>query len=91
MGYYGPKKWSSSKLSWVRIEEEEKRTVNGLEVLMLKWTVKSERGTLTYLGYFYSEEAGAIQLITWASQKAFPRKRPELEALLNGFEVTKAK
>jgi hypothetical protein len=74
-----------------RFEEEEKRTLNGREVLVLKWTVKTERGTNTFLGCLYSGEGFSIELIIWANEKVFAQKRAELVALLNGFEVTKSK
>lgn len=70
---------------------DEKRTVNGKEVLCLAFEVSTNGAKFTFLGYYYSGDEGTAQLVTWTGQKLFKELRPEMEAFLNGFEIIKKK
>lgn len=74
-----------------RIVKEEYRIVNNQKVLLLQinGTIKGIR--FVYLGYYYSNENGTIQLITYTSEKLFNGLKKELEEFLNGFVVVKTK
>ena len=72
-----------------KIIKEEKRTVNGKEVLCLIMNAKPEGVPITFYGYYYSGEQGAIQVLTWTGENLFQELKPELEAFLNGFEIVK--
>jgi hypothetical protein len=71
------------------ILEEEKRVVNGTEVLSMVINMKPEGIGVTMYSYYYVGKEGAIQVVTWAGQNLFQELRPELEAFLNGFEIIK--
>ena len=43
-----------------------------------------------YLGYYFSNENGTIQLVSYTNQKLYAESRKELESLINGFvEIVK--
>jgi hypothetical protein len=48
---------------------------------------KPEGVPITFYGYYYSGDEGAIQVLTWTVQNLFREFKPELEAFLNGFEI----
>ena len=75
----------------VKVVLEEKRTVNGKEVLCLTAEVESEEVAFTFHGYYYSGEVGSIQVLTWTGRNLFKEVKPELEAFLNGFEIVEKK
>jgi len=75
----------------VKVVLEEKRTVNGKEVLCLTAEVESEEVAFTFHGYYHSGEVGSIQVLTWTGRNLFKEVKPELEAFLNGFEIVEKK
>lgn len=42
---------------------------------------------ITYMGYYFSNDSGTVQFITYTSQNLFAAFLPEIEILLNGFEI----
>jgi hypothetical protein len=70
-----------------RIIKEEKRRVNGKEVLCLIANVKARGIPFTFYGYYYSGKQGAVQVVTWTGQNLFDELKPEMEKFLNGFVV----
>jgi hypothetical protein len=72
-----------------KIVAEEKRMVNGTEVLFLTVNASVQGIPFTYMYYLYSGDAGSIQLMTFTGQNLFKEYRPDMEAFLNGFEITK--
>jgi hypothetical protein len=72
-----------------KIVEEEKRTVNGNDVLFLTINAKVQGIPFTYMYYLYSGDAGTIQLLTFTGQNLFKEYKQDMEAFLNGFETVK--
>jgi hypothetical protein len=72
-----------------KIVQEEKRVVNGREVLCLTHDLESHGVPLTLHGYYYSGEEGTFQVLTGTAQNLFQELKPKLEAFLNGFEILK--
>lgn len=70
-----------------RIVEEERRTVNGANVLMLRLEGTMHGIKFTFLGYYYGGPAGTVQVITYTGQNLFGEYRSDFEDFLNGFEV----
>jgi hypothetical protein len=70
-----------------RIILEEKRIVNGREVLCLKILGTIEQIPFTYYGYYYGGPAGTIQVITFTGQNLFNRYEAEFTSFLNGLEI----
>ncbi len=64
---------------------EEYRTVNGVKVLMMQLSGTMRGIKFSYLGYYYSNEAGSYQFMTYTSQALLESYRTDAERLLNGF------
>ena len=63
----------------------EYRTVNGIDVLLLRMDGNISGIALTYLGYYYSTENGAVQLLTYTGTQTFEKYRKDAFELLNGL------
>lgn len=63
----------------------EYRTVNNQKVLCLKMEATAQGIPFTYLGYYYSNANGTVQLVAFTSQQFFRQLEKELETFLNGF------
>ena len=71
----------------VRIVEEEYRTVNGTTVMMLKMHATMQGIKIGYYSYYYSNERGTVQFVTYTSQSLMKTYEQEIEGLLNGLVV----
>jgi hypothetical protein len=69
----------------LRMDQEEYRNVNGVEVLMLRMSGTIEGIKFTYFGYYYSDANGTIQLITYTGSTLFADYQKDIEKFLNGF------
>jgi hypothetical protein len=68
--------------------QQETRRVNNTEVLCLQIDGTMQQSVpFTYLGYYYSGPAGAVQVVTTATTENAARYRADLEDLLNGLEI----
>jgi hypothetical protein len=73
----------------LKIVKEEYRTVNGIKVLLLQMNGTTQGIKFSYYGYYYSNENGSVQFITYTSQKLIQTYFDECETLLNGLVETK--
>ncbi|MBD0401989.1 hypothetical protein [Flammeovirga sp. EKP202] len=69
----------------LRIVKEEYRDVNGLKVLHLQMNGTMQGIKFSYFGYYYSNENGTVQFITYTSQNLLQKYKPVSETLLNGL------
>lgn len=68
--------------------QQETRRVNNTDVLCLQIDGTMQQSVpFTYLGYYYSGPAGAVQVVTTATSDNAARYRADLEDLLNGLEI----
>jgi hypothetical protein len=70
-----------------KITYEEKRSSNGTTVLYLKIEGTVQSIPTTFLGYYYSGEAGTIQIVTYAAQDVIDTLEPDCMEFLSGFEL----
>lgn len=68
---------------------EENRIINGNDVLCLLIAAKVQSIQIIYYYYFYSGDAGTIQLITYTGQNLFEEYAHDLTSFLNGFVILK--
>lgn len=68
-----------------KIISSEYRIVNNKKILCLKMTGTIKDIRFEYFGYYYSNENGTIQLLTYTSQKVFDNLNKEFEDFLNGL------
>jgi hypothetical protein len=71
----------------IKIVDEEYRTVNGQEVLMLRMDGTLAGIKFSYFGYYYSNEGGTVQFITYTAQSLLDEYKEDCEDLLNGLVV----
>ncbi len=69
----------------LRIIKEDYRLVNGIKVFMMQMTGTINGISFTYFGYYYSNENGTIQLLTYTSGNQFNENYKIMEDFLNGF------
>jgi len=69
----------------IQIVKEEYRTVNGIKILLLQLDGTIQGTKFTYLGYYFSNENGTVQFITYSTQKLIKKYKNECEKLLNGL------
>ncbi|HEY8404378.1 MAG TPA: hypothetical protein VIK71_07180 [Flavobacteriales bacterium] len=73
----------------VEIIEEEYREVNGKTVISTRLNVLVEGIKLTYHIYYYSDESGSMQFMTYTSRNLYESSKIEMENLLNGFVASR--
>jgi hypothetical protein len=71
----------------VTVVEEQRRRVNGADLLLLRMEGHIKGIPFTYLGYYYGGSSGTIQLITYTGQNLFDEYRQDFENFLNGLRV----
>jgi hypothetical protein len=71
----------------IKVVEEQRRRVNGTDVLMMRLEGTTNGIPFTYLGYYYGGPVGTIQVITYTGQNLFDEYRKEFEEFLNGFRL----
>ncbi len=67
------------------VVDEEYRTVNGLRVLHLQMDGTTQGIKFSYYGYYFSNENGTIQYLTYTSQNLLSSYREACKRLLNGL------
>lgn len=67
----------------------ELRTVNGTQVV--RGVMKADFSGIGFIfdTYFYSNENGSVQFVTWTADKIWEKNKEEILKLLNGFVVKK--
>lgn len=71
----------------INIVAEEKRIVNGIEVLCLTMEGTIRQIPFKFYGYYYGGKDGAIQIVAFTSQNVFNKYQQEFTNFLNGLEV----
>ncbi|MGB0882004.1 MAG: hypothetical protein ACPGSO_03545 [Vicingaceae bacterium] len=69
----------------LKVVHEEYRNVNGLRVLLLKLNGTMQGIKFSYYGYYYSNENGTVQFITYTAQNLLDGYLKDAEILLNGI------
>jgi hypothetical protein len=70
-----------------KVIHREYRMVNGTKVLCQLVAFTSKGIKFVILGYYYSGDAGTVQLVTTALEEQFDTLKPTMEDFLNGFVV----
>ena len=69
----------------LKLVKEEYRTVNGINVLMMQLNGTMQGIKFSYYGYYYSNENGTVQFVTYTSQNLIKGYEKECDKLLNGL------
>lgn len=73
----------------IRVIKEEFRNINGNKVLLIQMNGTMQGIKVSYYGYYFSNENGVLQFLTYTSQNLIDDYKDEIENLLNGFVETK--
>ena len=71
----------------LQVVKEEYRMVNGLKMLHLQMNGTMQGIKFSYYGYYYSNESGTVQYVTFTAQNLIESYREQCDALLNGLVV----
>jgi hypothetical protein len=71
----------------VKIVSEEKRIVNGKELLCLKLTAAFQGIPIIYYGYYYGGSEGTLQVVTYTSSNIFDEYKQDFDDFLNGTQI----
>lgn len=72
-----------------KVVKEEYRMVNGNKVLMLQMNGTTQGIKFSYYGYYYSNENGTVQFVTYTSQNLINQYKSICEDILNGLVIIK--
>lgn len=71
----------------IKIVHKEYRIVNGNKIIQMQMKGTLQGINLVYFGYYFSNEKGATQILTYTSQGLFDSFRQEAINFLNGLVV----
>ena len=69
----------------IKIVSEEYRNVNGIKVLMMQMAGTIQGMKVVYCGYYYSNDSGTIQLLTYTGENLLKNYYDDIETFLNGL------
>lgn len=69
----------------IRVVQQEFRNVNGLDVLFMQMDGTTQGIKFSYYSYYFSNESGTVQFVTYTSQNLLNTYREKCEQLLNGM------
>lgn len=69
------------------IVKEDFRMVNGKKVFFMQMNGTTQGIKFTYLGYYYSNQSGTFQFVTYTAQNLLAKAQTEMFELLNGIVV----
>jgi len=73
----------------LKVLNKEYRMVNGRKVLHIEMSGLVQGIDLSYYGYYYSDESGSSQILTYTSGQLVEKYKPVMEDFLNGFSEKK--
>ncbi len=71
----------------VKIASEDRRRVNGADIMVIRFDVISNGVPFSFLGHYWSGPAGTVQVITFTGRNLFEEYLPDFEAFLNGLRT----
>ena len=69
----------------IKVVSEEYRNVNGIKVLMMQMAGTIQGMKIVYCGYYYSNDTGTIQLLTYTGESLLKNYHNDIETFLNGL------
>ena len=69
----------------IKVVSEEYRNVNGIKVLMMQMAGTVQGMKIVYFGYYYSNDSGTIQLLTYTGENLLKNYHNDMETFLNGL------
>ena len=74
-----------------RILAEQTRRIGTRDVLLLQINATLTAGNqpVTYLGHYFGDPRGSIQVVGAVAQQSFERVRPQIQELLDGLDLNR--
>ena len=72
----------------VQINLEEKRTVNGRQVLAIQVSTTEKGVPIRYFGYYHGGSSGIISVVGRTAETLFSKNRGAVTEFLNGLEIS---
>jgi hypothetical protein len=76
---------------WVKVTKRSKRLRGAATVEVLRYAARVDGVNYENHGYFYSGAEGTVQMRAWSEERSFKRVEGDIEELLDGLVVLKAK
>jgi hypothetical protein len=70
-----------------KLISEENRTVNGRDVVSLKFAVTVKGISLAYYGYYYGGKEGTIQVLCYTGENLFDKYQKDMTELMDGLTI----
>ena len=64
------------------------RNINGNRFTFIEFSASASGFDLTYLGLFYSDASGTLQILGWSTSNIFEDTRGKIEQFASGFSLT---
>jgi len=71
----------------IKIKKQEYRVVNGNRVIYMEMEGILQGMKVTYLGYYFSNETGSTQYLTFTGSNLVNKYRKDIDNFLNGFTI----
>ncbi len=68
-----------------KVIRKEYRTVNGKKVIYMEMEGTIQSIQFTYAGYYFSDNSGSTQLVSYTSSNLIDKYKPEIYDFLNGL------
>lgn len=78
-----------NKVDYFRLKESEYRTVNGLNVIYIRYIANIKGLDFEYAGYYYIDNYGYCGVVGFSTQQNFESNFPVILDLLNGLSPAK--
>ena len=77
-----------SKADYFKLNKSEYRTVNGLKVLFIDYSLNTKGMDFHYLGNYYLNDEGYCNIVVFSYEKDFEKNKPEMLDLINSLVKT---
>jgi hypothetical protein len=71
----------------IHVVLEEKRIVNGKNIICLQMEGTTQGVAFTYYGYYYGGPEGTLQVVTYTGSNLFAEYKPDFDDFLNGTQI----
>lgn len=70
-----------------KIVSRSVRMVNGVRMSVLRIDATIEKTPIVFIGHYYSDRSGTLQIIGWSSRALIESARPVIDSLVSGFQL----
>jgi len=71
----------------IKVVSEQHRKVNGADMLIMRMEGTASGIPITYYGYYWTGEAGTLQVVTFTGKNLFAEYEKDMAELLNGVQL----